>query len=324
MDLASLTWESSPCDYCGHQQGVFLFSGPDRATTLPGMFGVVRCPQCGLLRQEPRLTWESLAHYYTEEYPSHGALAHHQKTWWRRLDKRYGPWKRLRAIERWQPGGSLLEVGSGSGTFLEEALRSGKWRVTGIEPSAAAAQYAQENLGVPILPQRFAEVELAQESMDVVAMWNVLEHLDHPIAELRHASSLLRPGGLLVLAVPNLESADASLFKEYWLGWELPRHLYWFPRRKLELILEELGFRVLEWRCLSTSYFVLGQSLEYWSQSWRDRHPRLQRLLLRTYHNPIMRALLVIPLGVLDRLRLSTIITVFAQKLPTAETGGQA
>jgi len=101
----ALPWEAASCDWCGSTETSLLFEGPDRLEHLPGTFRLVRCKRCGLYRQNPRLSWEGLKHYYPEDYASHGKLVQEEKGALRQLDKRYGPWKRLRAIERYQPGG---------------------------------------------------------------------------------------------------------------------------------------------------------------------------------------------------------------------------
>ncbi len=312
--VEELSWEECACDWCGSADSQPVFAGPDRLEGLPGRFYMARCKQCGVYRQNPRLTWDSLEQYYPEDYTSHPRLVQEEPTRLRRLDKRYGPWKRLRAVERYQPGGSLLEVGCGTGLFLEEALRSGRWQVTGIEPSQRAAEYASQKLGVTVHPGRFSEVQLPAATYDVVALWNVVEHLEHPVQDLRYAWSLLKPGGWLIFSVPNLESLERRIFGDYWVGWDLPRHLYLFPQKTLEEILVSLGFRVAGKRCISTSYSVLGHSLDFWSQSWAERRPSLRRLLLGAYRSLPGRLAMIPPLWVLDRLNLSTILTIFAQK----------
>lgn len=315
IQVEQLTWEECACDWCGSSDSQPVFSGPDRLEGLPGTFHLARCKRCGAYRQNPRLRWDSLEQYYPEDYTSHPRLVQEEPTRLRRLDKRYGPWKRLRAVERYQPGGKLLEVGCGTGLFLEEALRSGRWEVTGIEPSRRAAEYASQKLGVTVHPGRFSEIALPEETYDVVALWNVVEHLEHPVGDLRYARRLLKPGGWLIFSVPNLESLERRIFGAYWVGWDLPRHLYLFPQETLDGILASLGFRVAGKRCISTSYSVLGHSLDFWSQTWGGRHPRLRRLLLGAYRSIPGRLAMVPPLWVLDKLNLSTILTIFAQKV---------
>lgn len=315
-----IQWEETSCDWCGSSESELLFKGPDRLEQLPGEFTMVRCSRCGLFRQSPRPAWVSLKNYYPENYASYPPLVRTGRNVLRRLDKRYGPWKRLRAIQRFQSRGKLLEVGCGTGLFLEEALRSNRWSVTGIEPNTKTARYAQQMLQVPVYQGRFSEVKLPSQSFDVIAFWNVLEHLDHPIRDLRYAHQLLKDNAWLVIAIPNAESLEARLFGQFWVGWDLPRHLYVFPRSTLYTIMESLGFRIQAKRCISTSYSVLGHSLDFWSQSWGGRFPGVRHLLLRLYGSIVVRAGLIPPLWLLDRFHTSTIITYFAQKIPSTDT----
>jgi 2-polyprenyl-3-methyl-5-hydroxy-6-metoxy-1,4-benzoquinol methylase len=310
-----LKWEVCSCAYCGHEQTEPVFEGPDRLEMLPGRFTVVRCLQCSLLRQNPRLKWESLSHYYRDNYVSHPLLVRDIPSLWKRIDKRYGPWKRLRAVERYQKEGHLLEVGCGTGNFLEEALRSGKWQVTGIEPNPRAARYVQEKLQAPIYNDLFQETSLPDETFDVVVMWNVLEHMQDPIQAIKAARSLLKENQWLVFSIPNLNSLEARVFGRYWVGWDLPRHLYFFPQALLKTILNEMGFRWVDAYCLSTSYSMLGHSIDFWSQSWEAKSPGLRKTIISAYKSLSGRLATTPPLWLLDRLRLSSIITIFAQKV---------
>jgi SAM-dependent methyltransferase len=189
--------------------------------------------------------------------------------------------------------------------------------VTGIEPGGRAAEYARQRLGVEVHHGRFSEIQLPEASFDVVVLWNVVEHLDQPVGDLKYAQRLLKDGGWLVFSVPNLESLERGVFKDYWVGWDLPRHLYLFSQPTLKEILEATGFQLVAKRCISTSYSVLGHSLDFWSQTWAERHPTLRRALLGTYRSLPGRVLMVPPLWLLDRLNLSTILTLFAQKKPS-------
>lgn len=312
-----LLWEEVVCDWCGSSSTKLLFEGPDRLLKQPGRFRMVRCQQCGLIRQNPRLTWKSLRHFYPEDYVSYAPLIRDETSRWRRMERRYGMRKRMRAIERFQRGGRLLDVGCGTGIFLEEAQRSKHWEVMGLEPNEKAATYARQALQVPILPGLFHEIALPSDSVDVITLWNVLEHLDHPISSLRHAHRLLRDDGWLVFSIPNVESLDALIFGHYWLGWDLPRHLYLFPRSVLRTVLTATGFRIVAMRCIAASYAALGHSLEFWSQTWNANYDFARRLLLRVYGTLPIQVGLGTPLWILSLLNLSPVITIFAQKAPT-------
>lgn len=208
----------------------------------------------------------------------------------------------------------MLEVGCGTGGFLEEALKSGRWNVTGVEPVEHAAKYTSGKLGVLVYCDLFGNVNFNDETFDAVIMWNVLEHLDHPVDDLKKAWQVLRPRGVLVCSIPNLNSLEALIFGRFWVGWELPRHLFVFPIDTLQKILSELGFTWLETRCVSTTYGTLGTTLSFWANSWKARFPRLAKTLLAVYWSLPMRILLIAPLWLMDHLKKSTVITVFVRK----------
>jgi len=301
------------CNFCGSHDDQLMFEGPDRLERLPGQFRLVQCRQCGLVRQNPRLTWNSLEAYYPENYISYGQSNEHAQAG-RRWIADWGTRKRVNSVERHVRGGSILEVGCGTGLFIAGLLRRGHWQVTGIEPTKYACEYARTTTGATIYNNRFSEIQLPDGSFDVVAMWNVLEHVDDPSATLLQVSRLLRPQGLLVFSVPNVESLAARVFGKYWLGWDQPRHLFLFPAPMLRPMLDQAGYDLVEIRCISTSYATLGVSLDFWTQTWEDKHPRARKIVLRGYHSWLTRLLMLVPLWVLERLKQTSIITYFVRK----------
>jgi 2-polyprenyl-3-methyl-5-hydroxy-6-metoxy-1,4-benzoquinol methylase len=313
-------WIETTCDWCGTQGGDLVFEGPDRLEGLPGNFFMVKCSNCGIFRQNPRLPWESLAEYYPENYAAYEYTIGDKKNWLRSRIDNYGNYKRRRAIERFIPNGSLLEIGCGTGAFLNELLHSGNWDVVGIEPSEKAAAYTKEVLNIPVHQGRFEDIHLDPETFDVVVLWCVVEHLTDPIQDLRRAQALLKEGGWLIFSMPNYESWDAKIFGKYWAGWDLPRHLYVFPRKSLRDVLKKIGFENISEKCLSTSYHALGHNLEFWSQSWDERKFNRWQFVLRLYRTWMVRILLLLPLAVLDRLKLATNITIFAQKVTISDS----
>ena len=309
------TWEEVACEWCGSDDGLELFTGQDLLMNFPGQFRLVRCQQCGLIRQNPRLAWESLKTYYGEDYNPYQGIIEKEPSRLRRMDRRYGMWKRIRAIERHQPSGRLLDVGCGTGIFLAEIQRTGRWDLMAVEPSPDAAAYVQRELKIPVVPRRFSEADLPSGGFDVITLWNVLEHLDHPIQDLRRAASLLRKGGWLVLSLPNVESLEAKVLSKYWIGWDLPRHLYLFPQVQLDTILREIGLETRDKQCIAGSHASFGLSLEFWLNGTGRRRNKLLTAMVRAYQSLPARLLTVLPFYLLNQLRLSSVITIFAQKI---------
>lgn len=306
-------FESVPCDFCGSEAVQPLFVGPDRLLGLPGCFRVVRCVQCGLLRQDPRPTRETISFYYPPEYEPYSVAIDEEPSRWRRFDRRYGMRKRQRAIERLCTGGRLLDVGCATGNFLYEMARTGRWEVEGVEPNAEAARYGQKRFGLTIHIGELTTVDLPAESYDVITMWNVFEHLHEPMANLRVVARLLKPGGWFVFSIPNLRSWEYRLFGKYWMGWELPRHLYYPSPELMEVMLSKVRLRVRDWRCLGGAYPSFLLSLRFWLEGVFGRTSLTQGILALSGTLPMR--LLTAPLfALLTRLERASIITGFAQR----------
>jgi len=301
------------CDNCGSEGGRFLFSGPDRLCGLPGWFTLVQCCECGWIRQNPRLGDEDLKKYYPNDYVAFGKAIEDEMGFWNRWDRRYGLIKRCESIERLVPLGRILEVGCGTGVFLSEMRQRG-WSVAGIEPNAYASNYATTRFSLEVFNGTLEQYDPAPESFDVIYLSNVLEHLTTPAQDLRRIQRALVRGGLLVMSVPNLESLDRKLFGESWIGWELPRHLYLFPYAALERFFVSIGMRIITRDCPSGSHYAFLLSL----QLFLGDHTALDRRVI----NKIIDAMRQFPvrLGalpffwVMDRLRLSSILTYYARK----------
>jgi len=130
--------------------------------------------------------------------------------------------------------GNLLDIGAGTGDFLAYA-RSKKWEVVGIEPSEKAKELAQKK-GVPFVED---SQELSDSSFDVITMWHVLEHvrdLDKQLSELKR---ICKPGGYVIIAVPNFKSYDAKQYKEIWAAYDVPRHSWHFSKKAIEKLFFE-------------------------------------------------------------------------------------
>lgn len=262
--LPGVVFESAVCDYCGSTDARRLFTGPDRLLALPGSFTVVVCEKCGLLRQDPRPTPETIGAYYPASYDPYSRAIDDEPSFLARASRRYGMRRRRQAIERMVPQGILLDVGCATGNFLNEMRRTGRWQVAGVEPSEGAGQYARKRFGLLIHPSTLTEVGLPPASHDVITMWNVLEHLHSPMENLARVAELLRPGGLFVFSIPNLSSLEARFFGRYWMGWELPRHLYYPSLPMATQMLDQVDLEIVGWDCLVGAYQSYLLTLRFW------------------------------------------------------------
>lgn len=305
-------FESAVCDFCGSVETQPLFEGSDRLLALPGCFRVVRCAHCGLLRQDPRPTQATIAYYYPSEYEPYSVAIDAEPSRLRRWDRRYGMRKRQRAIERHCPGGRLLDVGCATGNFLHEMARTGHWQVEGVEPNIEAARYGREHLGLTIHAGELTSAELPAAAYDVITMWNVLEHLHAPMANLRTVAQLLKPGGWFVFSIPNLASWEQRLLGKYWMGWELPRHLLYPSAEQMTTQLNKLGLALVDWQCLVGAYPSFLLSLRFWVEGVMG-HSRWTRAFLRLSGSLPARMVTAPAFALLTRLNRASLITGFAR-----------
>lgn len=227
------------CALCGSTQARTLFAARDRLLGRPGTFPVVRCAACGLVYLCPRPVGSALAAYYPDAYyPLDATPPAQVRAVAAGLFRRVQAWVQ----EQGRPKVRLLDVGCGTGVFLDLAQQAG-WHAQGIEPGGAACAYARARFGLDVHCGTLEDAPLLPESFDVVTMWQVLEHLPHPLEGLRRVYQALAPGGLLLIGVPNFASLEARLFGRRWYSLDAPRHLYHFTPATLRAVVSAAGLQ---------------------------------------------------------------------------------
>jgi 2-polyprenyl-3-methyl-5-hydroxy-6-metoxy-1,4-benzoquinol methylase len=193
--------------------------------------------------------------------------------------------RRARAIEKFVPKGRILDVGCGRG-ILPALMRERGWEAHGLEFSEMSARHARDELRLPIFVGDFLRSSYADSSFDAVVLWHVLEHVPDPVATIRRARQILKPGGLLVIAVPNFESLQARSAGRHWFHLDVPRHYHHFGLALLSRLLTSNGFSVLDVSHLSLEYNPYG-----WIQSLLNRLGFRYNLLYDLLKNPSARSL---------------------------------
>jgi SAM-dependent methyltransferase len=236
VDIVCPVCRSAPADDC-------LLSGPDRLHGTPGTFCVALCGSCGAGWTLPPASPEQLESFYPASYHAYaldrGLLGRAQDFARRMLLERALRRSPLQALAD-RPAGLVVDVGCGRGDLGVAFMRHG-WQVLGIEPSASACVVARSR-GIDARVGTLESVGLEDESADAVIMNHSLEHLPDPLGALAHVHRLLRPGGLLVISLPNFACWQRKRFRSAWFHLDLPRHRMHFASRSLELALSNAGF----------------------------------------------------------------------------------
>jgi 2-polyprenyl-3-methyl-5-hydroxy-6-metoxy-1,4-benzoquinol methylase len=146
----------------------------------------------------------------------------------------------LADIENSKGTGTLVDIGSGSGYFADYMNRKG-WNVTGIELSEPAREYSISKFGLTVVfPTEISAIK--DESADCVTLWHVMEHLYEPVMWLREINRILKDDGKCIIALPNIQSADAGWFGNGWAALDVPRHLWHFSLATLQAFIKGHGF----------------------------------------------------------------------------------
>ena len=234
------------CPVCGTFE--WRRSGQAKDYSVTGeWFELLACPTCELKATYPQPATDKIGRYYaSRNYVSHSdtregltnKLFHRARTFM--LRKKY----------QWITGatgktsGRLLDVGAGTGYFAKYMLEQG-WDVVALEPDETARKVALDKLDLHLHPLESLATQTAA-SFDVITLWHVLEHVHDVRGYMDHFRKLLKPGGSLLIAVPNHTSRDAIQYAGKWAAYDVPRHLWHFSPLSVEKLFQKHGFALYQ------------------------------------------------------------------------------
>lgn len=259
----SFTEQIAACDLCGST----------RWSSVSAEANVVECLDCKHRFVNPRPSQSEIAGSYSESDFYDGwieAEAGRNRMWSKRLDllKRAGCHVRL------------LDIGAGIGTFLHLASDRFGWEVVGTEVSTSAVRVAREKYGIELRLGRAEDLQLPAGFFDVITLWHVLEHVPSPARTLELCRDLLRPNGLLAIAVPNDDAARSWLVRtRARLGGKPPPPRYEPLRPHEEVHLSHFTSRVLSEALTSRGFNVELVTID---DQYAEPTPR-SRALVQTY-----------------------------------------
>ena len=242
----SMQFERVNCYVCGSSKSQEFLVGEEDLTGKDGEFLYVKCSDCSLVYQNPRLTIDGIKPFYDSEY-----IAHRKKKNWGVLTPLY-EWamnkhdrdkeKLVKKYCQVGPETALLDVGCAVGTFLLHMHKKTQCKISGVD--------FKEGLDYPDFDKidfhegLFYEQQIPAESMDVITMWHFFEHDYDPNASLEAAKRMLKTDGKLIIEVPRLDSVTFKLFGKKWPGVQAPQHTALYSKKTFVLMMEKHGFKV--------------------------------------------------------------------------------
>jgi 2-polyprenyl-3-methyl-5-hydroxy-6-metoxy-1,4-benzoquinol methylase len=238
----------------------FFVSGED--------FKIKKCNSCGFKITENIEDEENIGQYYqSENYISHSNTSKGLVNAVYHSVRKYMLGRKRHLVEK-ATGlrkGEILDVGTGTGFFLNEMNENG-WRVTGTEKSSEARDFAKKEFKLDNLPseQLFT---LKEKSFDAITLWHVLEHIHQLNENMATFNRLLKTDGKIIIAVPNHESSDAKHYKEFWAAYDVPRHIWHFAPSQMKQLGEKHGFKLTSLYTMPFDPFYVSMLSEKYKKS---------------------------------------------------------
>lgn len=231
------------CPVCSGKSIHKVFSCQDY-TVSQKFFNILECADCSLRFTQNIPDLSEIGNYYaSENYISHSdtnkgivnKLYHAIRKF--TLNQK----KRLLLSTTKLSEGKILDVGCGTGSFLE-IMKNAGWEAVGLEPNLEARELTiAKNIECYESNYLF---NLPDKQFDVITLWHVLEHVHDLYNYIIQFKRLLKENGLLLIAVPNYTSSDASHYDAFWAAYDVPRHLYHFSPKSMNVLLEKHQFNI--------------------------------------------------------------------------------
>lgn len=228
----------SKCHLCQNDQIKKAISLADYSISKQN-FEIWQCTQCNFLFTQNIPDEESIGSYYaSEDYISHSDTQKGIVNKLYHIARKIMLNKKFRLIKKINAGKTILDIGCGTGYFLNYMQKKG-YQTLGIEVSDNARTFGKQNFGLNILPPNHLLKNKIDQQYNNITLWHVLEHIYDPKLYLQKISRILNDDGVLFLALPNPDSFDARYYKKYWAGYDVPRHLWHFTPQTIAKFVSE-------------------------------------------------------------------------------------
>ena len=207
-------------------------------------FDIVECEACSIRTTTPFPDKKIIGNYYSsDDYISHDDKVSGIFDSIYGLVRTYQLNKKKKLIGKYfnKSNGKILDIGCGAGDFLQY-MKENHWNINGVDTSNKARKIANKKLNIKVMdPKDWIN---KKEKYDVITCWHSLEHVHEPWVYLDKIKKSLTLDGFLIVALPNYQSTDAKIYKEFWAAFDTPRHLYHFTIKSMNKTIKPHGLNI--------------------------------------------------------------------------------
>jgi SAM-dependent methyltransferase len=298
--------EITSCPLCEKTDFQTIYLAKDMHYGITGIFKIVRCTGCSLMFVNPMYSDEELGALYPADYYAY--QEHFSRRRWKEIVK-FLLWFRVGTQDlQFKTPGRMLDLGCGTGWFLRQ-MRDKGWEVYGVEINSVAAELGRTKDGLSIVAGTLKHANFPTDYFDYVRANHSFEHISCPGETLDEIHRVLRPGGRLMVGVPNVAGLSAKIFRQYWWHLCAPVHPFTYSVGTLSQFLEKHHFEITKVNYTSDYSGILGSA-----QIWLNRKNGRKSTEGASINNPVLKLLCQWIAQSLDLLEGGDAIQIVAKK----------
>ena len=256
------------CPVCGKSNFVPFLQSRDYFLTQEE-YTIVRCENCGFKFVNPRPDAIEIGKYYeSPDYVSHDSGKKSPLNFLYRLARKRAVKNKFHLVNRLSKDKKILDIGCGTAEFLFYCKQKG-FDVLGIEPGEKPRTFARTEYNLDVREEDHLD-KLITPEFDVITLWHVLEHVHLLNDRMRKIAQILKPGGNIIIAVPNVDSWDAARYGQFWAAYDLPRHLYHFSRNSMRVLSANHGLKIVKTLPMKLDAFYISLLSEKYAKGKQD------------------------------------------------------
>jgi SAM-dependent methyltransferase len=218
-------------------------------------YEIWKCASCGFIFTQNVPVPEEIGKYYqSQEYISHSDTKKGLMNRMYHMARSFMLGEKYRMVRRVAKGKALLDIGTGTGYFPAFMKKRG-FEACGVEVDPKARAFAEKEFGLKVFsPEEFISGKI-KGKFDSITLWHVLEHVHDLHLYLERMKDYLAPEGTLIIALPNCTSMDARHYREFWAGYDVPRHLWHFTPPTVKELAGKHGLEIRKMKRLPLDPF---------------------------------------------------------------------